>query len=65
MLDNLLYAVNCYLEDEYTANAIIVNIDNSDYIAFTINSHPLIYDPLEIVFYGMESLEKRDNWKRY
>lgn len=61
--DSLLKSVNAYLEDEYEPNAVFVNIDNMEYIAFTINTVPFIYDPLTIVFYGMETLEKRDKWR--
>lgn len=61
--DSLLKSVNAYLEDEYKPNAVFVNIDNTEYIAFTINSEPFIYDPLTITFYGMEYLEKRDKWR--
>lgn len=63
ILDSLLYAVNAYLEDEYEPNATYVNIDNMEYIAFSINSVPFIYDTLDIVFNGMEQIEKRDKWR--
>lgn len=65
MLDELLKNVNYWLEDEFEPNAVYVEIDGYYYIAFTINTHPLIYEPIEIVFYGMKYLEERDNWHKY
>lgn len=34
-------------------------------LCFMVNGHPLCYSLSEIMWYGLETICKRDNWRQY
>lgn len=63
-IDCIVSLVNEYLENEWSATAEKVVVNGNDYIAYTINSHPFILDPLDIIFKAMEIYESEQEWNK-
>lgn len=63
-IDCIVQLVNYYLENEWEPTAKKVSSDDNEYILYTINSHPFVIDPLELIFKGMERYEEEQEWKK-
>lgn len=66
------YIVDCiinYLQaddvDEREPHVTTFELDGIQVVCFTINHHPLCYDVDEILWYGLETIRERDNWRQY
>lgn len=66
------YVQECILgyltaDDEWEKEPVITTFELKGIhcVAFTVNRHPLVYDIDEILWYGLETIAVRDNWRQY
>ena len=54
-------------DDEWETNPVVsvFELKGIWVVAFTVNKHPLIYDIDEILWYGLDNIAKRDNWRQW
>lgn len=63
-IDCIVQLVNYYLKNEWEPTATTVESNGNEYVFYTINSHPFVIDPLDLIFKGMERFEEEQEWKK-